>query len=649
MGKMNIHGSPCRFRGRIAMLRILGVLGFVAVALKIAVLQIVWHEPLTELGDRQFIGTSVIVAPRGNITDRNGGLMAVELSRVYNLACDASRFQGDDAVVEALSRASGIGRARLDSRLDGGRGHFRLAGGLNEDAARRIRRAGFSGVYLEQTGRRYYPNERIAGNLLGRLTGKGRPLCGAEARFDSLLRGRNGVEYHVRTASGRAHSADRMPRVEPVPGSDIELCIDLRYQTIAEEELARALERWEAASAQLVLLDPRKGRILALVSLPGMDSNELGHYDPAAARQRTVSDQFEPGSTLKLVTFAAALEAGAIGDLQERVDCLNGRLFVHGVPVRDSNGRGYDTLTVEEIFTLSSNIGTVLRARRMQPRERYIMARNFGIGRATGVDLPNEVDGHLPRLERWGPVEYANIAMGQGVAVNALQMACAFGVVANDGVLIRPRVLQAVRGKGTRTETRALRVRRVIQKRTARILRRLMRETVLEGTGKEAAVDGIRIFGKTGTAQKIDPETGAYSREDYVSSFGGFAEIEGRPLVCFVLLDTPRGEVYGGTVAAPVFRSVMQRIVMTRDEAPGTPKPLYWAVESDPAALPDPPAVARGVGIPDLSGMCLRDALCSVSHLDLEVQVIGSGAVEAQDPRPGGDPGRSDRLKIWLE
>jgi len=146
MGKMNIHGSPCRFRGRIAMLRILGVLGFVAVALKIAVLQIVWHEPLTELGDRQFIGTSVIVAPRGNITDRNGGLMAVELSRVYNLACDASRFQGDDAVVEALSRASGIGRARLDSRLDGGRGHFRLAGGLNEDAARRIRRAGFSGV-----------------------------------------------------------------------------------------------------------------------------------------------------------------------------------------------------------------------------------------------------------------------------------------------------------------------------------------------------------------------------------------------------------------------------------------------------------------------------------------------------------------------
>lgn len=648
MRKVSGYASPCRCAGRIRALRWAGLALFAAVLLKLATIQFLWRGELVERSERQLHARDPIVAPRGNVVDRNGHLLAVELSRVYRLAVDSRYMTDPDAVATGLAPVLGRSKASLAQAIRSRRGYQRLAEGLEEEAAEAVRALGLAGVHLEQTGRRCYPQAGVAGNLLGGLNGAGDPLGGLEAAYDTLLRGVDGFEYHLRTAGGRAHAASWRPRQEAQPGSDLELFLDMRLQAAAEEELAAACARWKAKAGQVIVLDPFAGEVLAMASWPGFDPNDLSRFDPASARLRCVTDMFEPGSTLKLVTFAAAIEAGVVPDFDEPVWCREGQFRVAGVPIRDSNGKGYDTLTVAEIFTHSSNIGTALVAQRMAPERLYTTARSFGLGQATGVDLPGEVPGRLAPLERWGPVEYANIAMGQGVAVNALQLAAAYGAVAADGVLVRPRVLRSRRDQRATTASERLVVRRALQASTARRLKELLRLTVEEGTGTSAAVEGATVYGKTGTAQKVDPVTGRYSRSDYMSSFAGFVEIGDRTLVCLALVDTPRGAVYGGTVAAPVFRAVMERALRLDEEPPAAERPLLWTEACEPAGA-EPP-VAAGASLPGLEGRDLRGALASLSPLGRPVRVEGAGrTVRRQRPAAGEPAAAAGEIVLWTE
>lgn len=648
MRKVNGYASPCRCAGRIRALRWLGIVAFSAVILKLAVIQFVWRGALVERSERQLHARDPIVAPRGNIVDRNGHLLAVELSRVYRLAVDGRYMRDPAAVAEGLAPILGRSKADLKRKLASRSGYQRLAEGLEEEAAERVRELNLTGVHLEQTGRRCYPQSRVAGNLLGGLNGAGVPLGGLESAYDDLLKGVDGVEYHLRTAGGRAHSASTRPRKEAQPGSDLELFLDLRLQTAAEEELAAACARWKAKAGQVVVLDPEAGEVLAMASWPGFDPNDLSDFDPASARLRCVTDMFEPGSTLKLVTFAAAIESGAIPNLDERVYCHEGKFRVSGVPIRDSNGKGYDTLSVAEIFTNSSNIGTALVAQRMERRTLYTMARSFGLGQPTGVDLPGEVSGRLTPLENWGPVEYVNIAMGQGVAVNALQVVQAYGAVATDGVLVRPRVMRSRRDRSAVHASERLEVRRVMAATTARRLQGLLLRTVEEGTGTSAAIDGVAVYGKTGTAQKVDPETGRYSRHDYISSFAGFARVEDRTLVCVALLDTPRGAVYGGTVAAPVFRAVIERALRLEEERPAAERPLIWTEAGEPVETQ--PFEAASASLPEMAGMGLRGALAALSPLGRPVRIEGSGrTVSRQRPVAGEPVAAASEIVLWTE
>lgn len=661
----SLGGSPLRHSKRVTVLRSLGLCALGLVILKLAVLQAFWGERLVERAEKQLYTTVTLRAPRGNITDGEGNLLAVELSQVYLLACNPAQLKRDvlnykagarfPRLLDLLAPVVGCSKAELEKSLRAEMGRERprrfmtLAKEITEVHARTVRDARLPGVWLEQTGNRIYPQGKVAGNLLGCLNAESWPIGGIESAYDSLLRGSDGKEYHLRDAKGWGHAFSERPRQETQPGMSLELGIDLRLQTIAEEELEAAVLLHNARAGQVVLLDPRTGQVKALASWPQLDPNDLSIFTPEAARLRCVTDQYEPGSTYKLITFAAALENGTITDLDEIIPCHNGAYRVKNAVIHDSDRRGHSSLKAREVFSKSSNIGSVVIAQRMPPRDLYVMSRNFGFGQSLGVDLPGEVGGQLMRLHRWGPVEYANIAMGQGVAVTALQMVAAYGCVANDGVLVRPHVLRRATGRDRSIEREPLVIRRVMSSTTAASLRQIMREVVEIGTGKQAGVPGLVVCGKTGTAQKINPG-GGYSHEEYFSSFIGFAELPEGPLAGIILVDTPRGAIYGGVVAAPAFRRIMERVLLLDKKSERPLIPLQWAAQSAPEPRPEEPTAPLAAEPPLLTGRSLRAALEALSPYNHDLRVEGAGSfVTRQVPAPGDSVALPAEWVIYCE
>jgi cell division protein FtsI/penicillin-binding protein 2 len=647
MKRVRNYASPCRVNGRILFIKYAGLLAFCLVVAKLFILQFVWHEKMMAKADRQFHGTTSITASRGSISDRNGRIAAVDLSYIYRLVCDTRIIYSPDSIARTLAPLMGIKKSKILKRLDIRMGQVRIVEGLGEDQAREIRDLNLRGVLLEQTGRRCYPYEDVAGNLLGVFNSAGKSINGLEEYYDSKLRGTDGLEYHLRTPSGIEHSSSNRPRQEAKPGSDLELFVDLRLQTAATEELQIAMKKWDAKAGMVVVLDPKNGEVLALVSLPGMNPNSQKTYNWNDVKLRSVMDQFDPGSTMKLVTYTAAIESGAIPDMDEKIFCHNGKYKVRNTTIHDSNKEGYDTLSVAEIFSNSSNIGTVKIAERMSKEDLYIMQRNFGVGSRSGIDVPNESYGALPGLGTWGDVEYANIAIGQGISVNALHVACAFGAVANDGLLIRPRVMRALNSGNGTEYSEALTVRRVMKKSTARQLKELLKQTVEIGTGKNATIEGVAVYGKTGTAQKFDKASNSYSKKDYMSSFAGFAEVHGRELVCFALLDSPRKAIYGGTVAAPVFKNVIQRAIELGHDYRSSNEALSWCVNNDePVELVPQPL--KSINMPDFTDLCLRDAVSLARVYSPDMKIAGSGKVKSQRPAIGVNKSNITTINLIL-
>lgn len=659
-----MDGTPLRHARRVGALRTIGLLAFGAVLVKLAFLHFFWGKELVDRAERQLYTTVTLRAPRGNIVDSQGSLLAVELNQVYRLACNPLQIRRDVLAHKDSTRFPRLVRLlapimeQTEKEFEAGlrkelerekpRRYLILAEDITEQHARLVRESRLAGVWLEQTGNRIYPQGSVAGNLLGCLNAEDQPVGGVESAYDSLLRGLDGTEYHLRDAKGWGHAFAERPRKDTRPGMTLELGLDLRLQTIAEEELEAAITSHSAQSGQVILLDPRTGQILALASWPQLDPNDLGNFTPDASRLRCVSDQYEPGSTFKLVSFCAAIEAGVIPDLNERIPCYNGAYRVKSETIHDSNKGGYPSLLVREVYSKSSNIGTVVISQRMNFQQLYVMCRNFGFGQSTGVDLPGEVGGQLPRLKRWGPVEFATISMGQGIAVTALQMVNAYACIANNGLMVRPHVLNRATGSERSYVREPLVIRQVVKPETAAIMRQLAREVVETGTGKQAAVPGIVVCGKTGTAQKILPG-GGYSHDAYISSFIGWAELPSGPLAGIVLVDNPVGAIYGGVVAAPAFSRIMSRVLLLEKEPRRTQSPLQWAGSGDSWPAPGAAGVPAG-GPPLLKGQSLRKALGRLSPYAHRLRIAGQGdSVINQSPLPGAASAASADWVLYCE
>jgi len=429
----------------------------------------------------------------------------------------------------------------------------------------------------QHPARRLYPRGSLAAQIVGTVSADGRGIEGIELALHPLLQGCPGSRVVGANAHGFRYTIPEGSVRPPEDGSTVVLTLDATAQTVLERELKRCAEANGATGVSGILMDPRTGDILAMACYPTYDPQDPSSFAADLRRNRTITDITEPGSTFKLVAAAGCLEEGlatreTIVPSSKELELAGGQLL------RDREDRG--DVTLEETVVFSVNTATAQFARLLGPERLFDYARAFGFGCVTGIELPGEVSGILRRPVHWSGRSLETIAIGQEVAVTPLQLACAYAAIANDGVLPRPRIVLEARDASGRTlrRTPVRPVRRVVSRQTARTLTEILVEVVESGTGNTARIPGMAIAGKTGTAQRIDPETGRYDPRRHVASFVGFLPADDPTLVGVVIVDRPAGVGWGSQVAAPCFRRIVEGLLAARPEP---------TLEVEPALHPD--------------------------------------------------------------
>ena len=502
--------------------------------------------------------TVTLPATRGSILDRNGIALATSVE-ARNVTADqkliAESTKTDaHAIAVKLSPLVGIGADTLTKRLTGTRRFVYVAKDVTPETWREISKLELVGIFSEKVGKRVYPGGSLAGNVVGFVGADGHGLGGVEYALQDTLAGRDGQATYERSEDGLQIPVATSMNRAPVPGTDVVLTIDRDIQWIAENAVAAKVKEVKAASGSVVVLDPRTGRVLALAAAPVVDPNRPGRSKPADRGNRPLEEAFEPGSTGKLLTASALIEEGAV--TPSTPITVPKRLARAGKTFKDWEEHGELHLTYAGTVARSSNMGTILATERMGFDKLYSHFREFGVGERLDLGLP-ENGGSLPRPEDWSVTTPYTLAFGQSYSVNALQMASMVGAIANDGVRVHPRVVEAyLHEDATREPPRPPRRVRVISVDTARTVRLLMEGVVGEGgTAPNTAIPGYRIGGKTGTAQRYEPSCGCY--RGYTMSYIGIAPADDPALVVAVTLQNPQSGSGGGSTAGPVFKEVM--------------------------------------------------------------------------------------------
>ncbi len=513
-------------------------------------LQIAGHEKYREDRENQSRGLVDQRRPRGAIYDARGDVLALSVP-VASVAVDPSKIANADDAAARLAPVLGMEKAAIAALLKR-KSHFAwIRRHVSAETADSVRSLNLPGVFLESEFDRAYPLGTLLAHVLGLADIDDKGGDGLERALDAWLggdRGRAAVDVDGRRRVLSWPDA-------PAGGADVYLTIDAQFQRVVEDALDAACARHRPAWAVAVAIDPRTGAVLALANRPAYDPNRPG--PGPALRNTAVAAPYEPGSTWKVFTVAGALEAGVVTPATV-FDCEMG-MWRHGARVlhdHDPFGR----LSVTGIVVESSNIGVAKIGVKLGPERLWKIADAFGFGRRTGVDLPSESKGMLHPLGRWNAFSITSVPMGHEISVTPLQLAVAFAAIANGGSIVRPYVVdRIVASDGSLARRAEPKVeRRAVSERVAAELRKMLRAVVKSGTGTKAAVDGLEVAGKTGTTQKVDPATGRYSHQKYISSFVGFAPAEGARVCVAVILDEPKGEYYGGAVAAPVVAEILK-------------------------------------------------------------------------------------------
>jgi cell division protein FtsI (penicillin-binding protein 3) len=532
---------------------------FAGVGIRAGQLTVLHGRHLARLADQQHRGQIDLTPRRGPIVDRSGQLLAstVDAQSVY---AEPEALRREPRKFAALARALGVPVGVVEHKAETGAPFVWLKRRATPKEITAVTAVGAPGVSTLPEGRRVYPHLSLAAHVLGAAGVDAQGLEGVEREYDAFIRPPAQVIEATRDARGRHLFTAGLGPDEAPTGARVELTLDAAYQAVAERELTRGVERAGARSGTAIVLDPWTGAVLALANVPSFDPNSVGASDPAARRNRALTDMYEPGSTLKAMLAAAAIDQG-VASRQASIFCERGRYAVAGRVIHDHHPHG--VLTFADVIRFSSNIGTAKVAERLGAQRFYAYLRSFGFGEKTGINLPGEVAGQLREADRWTAIDLATASFGQGVAVTPMQMARAFAVLANGGVLVRPYVVERVVASDgiVLVRHRPQTPRRVIRQETARTVAALLRGAVENGTGTLAGVPGVAVAGKTGTAQKVDPATGRYSTSARVASFVGFVPAEKPRVVVLVLIDEPTTSRYGGTVAAPVFREIAQALI----------------------------------------------------------------------------------------
>ncbi len=567
--------------GRLWWGLVLVVVPLLVVTGKLVFLQGVDGADLALRAEQDRLRTYPIAALRGAIVDRDGTPFAYTV--------DASRVVADPTVVEDPERAALALTALLDvpvpeltERLSADSRYVVLARQVPPETVEAIEEVGVGGVSFEDDPVRLYPAGAVGGQVVGFTGSDGAGLGGVELRFEDALAGTDG-RRRVEVGSGGNPIPSGIDESTPATdGSTVELTVDQDVQFVVEQRLAQACADGATTRASAVVLDAQTGEVVAMGSCPGYDPSEARSTDPDLLGNPIVSGVFEPGSVMKAVTLAAALEEGAA--TPDTVLSVNGHIQAGDRVVTDAHDHAPIDWTVTGILAKSSNVGTIMLAREVgdETLERYLRA--FGIGAETGIELPGESAGILQGAEEWEDSRAANIAIGQGVSVTTLQMASVYQAIANDGVRVPPRVVSSVTAPDGRTTTPApSEPTRVVSEATADDLAHMLEAVVGPGgTAPLAQVEGYRVAGKTGTAQRPNPECDCYEGGGYVTTFVGFAPADDPQYVVAVDLERPTSSAEGGQVAAPVFADVMRHVLTDAGVVPsGTDRPDFVLTRED--------------------------------------------------------------------
>jgi cell division protein FtsI/penicillin-binding protein 2 len=535
---------------RIGLVFALFLLFLAGGALRSVWLGVVRADALTEAAATQQQQTIDVPARRGSIVDRAGLELAVSEPAA---SVAATPYLIRDPLQAAKTLAPVLGRPQeeiLEKLSVKDSGFVWLARKLSSERSRRVRKLKLEGLEIIPETRRVYPRRHMASQLLGLVGTDDTGLAGLEHRHDEALSGEPGKRLLVKDAMGEAIKLRDQHKA--IPGETLTLTIDAKIQEQTEQVLHEVGEKWQPRKgATAIVMDPRTNEILALANWPRVDANDIGSAPEWAKQNRAVGASYEPGSTFKAFTVGGALEDGVVRP--DTVFQLPATIRVADREIGEAKGHVYGTQTTAGIIQKSSNVGTVMIGQRLTADRFDHWIRRFGFGRPTGVDLPGEESGILLPREKYSGSSMGNMPIGQGLAVTPMQMATAYAAIANGGVLRPPRVVKAVGARPTPLP----RGRRILRPRIAHQLRDML-EGVIDpnGTAAAAAIEGYKLAGKTGTAEKPDPVTGGYSETNFVASFVGFAPANDPRLLVQVMVDEPEGDIYGGSVAAPAWRKI---------------------------------------------------------------------------------------------
>ena len=529
-------------------------------------LQVVQGDAYAAMATRQHRETVVVPAGRGTIFDRNGEPLAIG-EQAMTVFANPRQVDRPRELTLAIAKELDLDLAPVYSLLtDRSKGFVYIARKVDPRDAEALEKLGFAGLGFYPEELRTYPQKRVASQVLGYAGLDNLGLEGLERSLDRVLAGKPGSQTIVKDPIGRA--LDVVSTKPETPGRNIRLTIDHQIQANAEAVLAETVAQHGARAASAIVMDPHTGGVLAMATAPGFNANRFPTTRADRRRNRAVTDTYEPGSTFKLVTIAAALEEHVVKPGSSFL--LPPSLQVADRVIREAHDRGTERMTVRGIVERSSNIGTITIAQRLGEGRLAYWIDRFGFGGKTGIDFPGESPGFALPPEEWSGSTIGTVPIGHGIAVTPIQMARAYAAIANGGVLVQPHLVERVDGKPVARKGGT----RVVSRRVSKQMLSMLRGVVLEGTGTQAAIPGYTVAGKTGTAAKID-STGRYSHTDYVASFVGLVPATKPRLVIMVMVDEPSGSIYGGDVAAPVFRQIARFNLQHLEVPPDAPRTAH--------------------------------------------------------------------------
>ncbi len=535
---------------RVLCLFITFLLGFSAVMGRLAYLQLVRAEEYRKLAEDQRSHLLELKPKRGRILDRNGEVLAYSMD-CYNVYAISYLVKDVSKVASELSLLLKMPRGDLENRIKSSRGFVYLARKVDGSVAEAIRARNLDGVGLEKDSKRVYPNRELACHVLGYVGIDNVGLAGLELQYEELLAGKPGKAAMELDARGEPIPGVNRMLEEPENGRDVLITIDAQIQFKLQDQLKKIVVDTGASWGAGVVMDAQTGEILALGVYPDFDLNRFPETKPEIARNRVITDAFEPGSVLKVATALACLEAGVVSP--NTVFHIPPELRVGNSTFKDAHPMPKSDMTFDEVIAQSSNVGTIKAAQMLGKEGLHRFLDRLGMGRATGVDFPGENPGRMPSLGNWTDTTLPTVAIGQGIAVNLLQLAVVTAAVANGGYKVRPHFLKNEGSEGREEDAAERDV--VCSPGAAASLRKMLGDVVTFGTGTQAAMVGYNCGGKTGTAMKPSPR-GGYTK-DYMATFAGFAPLEDPRLVAVITLDDP-SPIYGGLTAAPCFAGIME-------------------------------------------------------------------------------------------